>query len=388
MRRIFIHAGFSKTGSSAIQCFLESNKQLINDIGLNYTSNTTNVNQVNSGNAERLFYSISQYNDNDIKEFLVKHSSIDMPSILSSESLGFLTIDQWGYLKKICEECSVKIERIIFYVRNVDKFLISSYDQGIKRHGMSLSFIEYVLSHEWTHYESCINLIRSFDSDILVPLHYESCSKNLLESFFSKICDMNASFKDLVNKSQHKRVNRSLTDLEREYLKKINAKFGMVYSEKISNILLAASPDKVDSDCLIDESTQNELQKRFQVQVDWVNDYIFSNKPIVSLLSKVTSAYPKSSGNTCSPQNEITYRLLLEFFLEEYENSNQAVIGFLINKIIAIKKQSQPVPESFPKDFSFLDYAILNLDLAFSDVDLKEHYIKNGKEEGRLYSIR
>ncbi len=388
MRRIFIHAGLSKTGSSAIQHFLESNKIFLQDIGLKYYSDNINLNEINSGNAEKLYYSIIQSNYNEVKNFLLKHSSLDIPSILSSETLGYLTSDQWNFLKKVCEECSIKIEKIIFYLRNVEKFLTSSYDQGLKRHGMSLSFSEYISSHEWTHYESCMNLSRSFDSDVLVPLHYESWCKNLLESFFSKICDISVNFKDLVDKSQKKRVNRSLTCLEREYLKKINTKFGMVYSEKISNMLLAANPDKIDSEYSIDEDTRQLLQKRFQGQVDWVNNYFFGNKPLVSCLGKSILAYPESSESIFSPQDENTYRLLLDFLIEEIAISNTSIIGFLINKIINIKKHSQPVPEDFPEGFSFLDYAILNLDLVFADVDLKEHYIKNGKEEGRLYSIK
>jgi hypothetical protein len=388
MRRIFIHAGFSKTGSSAIQCFLESNKQFLQDIGLKYNSDNIDLNEINSGNSERLFYFITQSNYNEVKNFLLKNSSTDIPSILSSETLGFLTSDQWDFLKEICDECSIAIEKIIFYVRDVDKFMISSYDQGLKRHGMSLSFLDYASSHEWTHYESCMNLSRSFDSDVLVPLHYDSCCKNLLGSFFSQICDISPNFKNLIDESQKKRINRSLTNLEREYLKKINTKFSMVYSEKISNMLLAATPDKIDSEYSIDEDTRQGLQKRFQGQVDWVNNYFFGNKPLVCCLSKSTLAYPESSEGIFNPQDENTYRLLLEFLIEEVANSNTSIIGFLIDKIINIKKQSQPVPEDFPEDFSFLDYAILNLDVLFADVDLKEHYIKNGKEEGRLYSIK
>lgn len=388
MRRIFIHAGFSKTGSSAIQCFLESNKQFLQDISLKYNSDNLDLNKINSGNAESLFYSITKSNYNEVKSFLLKHSFADMPSMLSSETLGFLTSDQWGFLKKVCEDCSIKIEKIIFYLRNVDKFMISSYDQGLKRHGMSLSFLDYASSCEWKHYESCMSLSRSFDSDVLIPLHYDSCCKNLLGSFFSKICDISPNFKDLIDESQKKRINRSLTNLEREYLKKINTKFGMVYSEKISNMLLAATPDKIDSEYSIDEDTRQVLQKRFQGQVDWVNNYFFGNKPLVCCMSKSTLAYPESSENIFSPQDENTYRLLLEFLIEEIANSNTSVIGFLIDKIINIKKQSQPVPEDFPEGFSFLDYAILNLDVLFADVDLKEHYIINGKAESRLYSIK
>jgi hypothetical protein len=153
-------------------------------------------------------------------------------------------------------------------------------------------------------------------------------------------------------------------------------------------MLLAANPDKIDSDYSIDEDTRQLLQKRFQGQVDWVNNNLFGNKPVVCCLNKSILTYSESSESISSPQDENTYRLLLEFLIEELANSNKSIIGFLINKLINIKKQSQPVPEDFPEGFNFLDYAILNLDLVFADVDLKEHYIKNGKEEGRLYSIK
>jgi len=78
----------------------------------------------------------------------------------------------------------------------------------------------------------------------------------------------------------------------------------------------------------------------------------------------------------------------LEFLIEESSNSNERIVNFLITRIINIQKQSEPVPDDFPKNFSFLEYAILNLDLLFADVDFKEHYIKNGREEGRLFSIK
>jgi len=96
----------------------------------------------------------------------------------------------------------------------------------------------------------------------------------------------------------------------------------------------------------------------------------------------------RSSKSILGSHNENTYRLLLEFLIEESSNSNERIVNFLITRIINIQKQSEPVPDDFPKNFSFLEYAILNLDLLFADVDFKEHYIKNGREEGRLFSIK
>jgi len=111
MRKIFIHAGFSKTGSSAIQSFLKSNNQSLIDVGLKYHIDNISSNQPSSGNAQSLFDFITKSNYNGVKDFLLRHSSKDMPSILSSESLGFLTFDQWDFLKKVCRDCGVEIKK-------------------------------------------------------------------------------------------------------------------------------------------------------------------------------------------------------------------------------------------------------------------------------------
>ena len=318
----------------------------------------------------------------------MQHTSPDPDklSILSSESLAGFMVHDWNALKFACSECSIKIEKVIYYVRDACGFIMSAYDQVLKRHGSCGEFNDLVSCCCWDHYNPSFNLNQAFDSRVLVPLHFDSCKQNLLRTFFSQICKVGSNLDQEIAKVEKNRVNRSLTSIERDYLKKINAKLGAVYSQKLSDRFLFDNPEAQNSPLPIDDAIREVMRQRFQGQIDWVNAHFFEGKSIVSLFSETNPSYSAPSQNNAN-QDEITRKIVVEFLMEEFLDISSVMSDFILSKLAAIIKSPGPIPSDFPEGFSLLGYAILNPDLILADVDLAQHYRDYGRKEGRSYKV-
>ena len=384
MRRIVIHAGFGKTGSSAIQLFLANNKDLLDSLGLFYKCpEINNSREITSGNAEPLYEALKNHRISDIHDFLETHTSQEKISILSSEMLAHLKRDQWHTLIKSCETKGLEIEKIVFFVRNVDGFLKSAYDQTLKRHGNSNEFQNFISVDNWQHYNALINLKQVFDQGILLPLHFESKKRELLHAFFSKLVEIPAELEERIT-SENVVVNRSLTNVERIWLKKLNSKFGDLYSEALSDRFIYENPDLSKDEIFLDDRTLGIIKDRFSHQVNWVNDSFFQGKPIVACISKNLLQKGHSTNSDAATD---TVNLVSDFLLAEMENVSLKIRDRILRILHTIQKKNKTIPADFPENFEYLAYLILNPDLANYEIDLEFHYRENGRRENRRYNL-
>ena len=384
MKKLIIHTGFPKTGSSFIQAFLTANKDLLKEVGLFYECpDLAHPFEISSGNAAPLYHLLQDLRLLESQAFLANHTSQDMISILSCEALSHLKFEDWNTLKFVCAESGIKIEKIIFYVRDVLPFFKSAYDQGLKRHGVCCDFQQFLVSARWSHYEFSRIISQVFGSATLVPLHYETCKDNLLGSFFSQIsCGTPELHKQILAKEKIS-INRSLTEFERDYLIKINSKMGALHSQKLSDFLIYRNPTSQKANIQIDTATRERIQHRFQEQVDWVNLYFFGGKSVVSC----SCDSPSNPVEQTADKDALTHRIVAEFILEEFTKSNSETVQKISDKLLAIIKQSQPIPPGFPEGFSILEYVLLNQDVLLADVNPVEHYQEWGCQEGRRFKL-
>ncbi|MBE7213951.1 hypothetical protein MK852_17140 [Shewanella benthica] len=126
---VVIHAGPGKTGTSAIQFWLNSNRQLLEKNGVWYPKHAHDVNNVSSGNLDTVF----EYDKNrkkvlslsKVKSLLSKFEASEHKQLLLSSEFFFLHIEELIQI--------IPNVKFIVYLRNPLELIESNYNQGVKR---------------------------------------------------------------------------------------------------------------------------------------------------------------------------------------------------------------------------------------------------------------
>ncbi len=133
IKKVIIHVGPSKTGSSAIQYWLNLNHKALKKQGVMYPSHDTDKNQVSSGNREVL---LTHTADSGFKLCLNKVEELKREFSISNCHTLLLSSEFFFPLIPKLNECFNNVEFIV-YLRNPINFIESDYNQRIKRHSHS-----------------------------------------------------------------------------------------------------------------------------------------------------------------------------------------------------------------------------------------------------------
>lgn len=146
-KRIVLHCGLAKTGSSALQVqFAQSRNTMIEKLGLDYIKAGTFDDEVKgmiaSGNGARLAQTrldphhpscLSHIRDRLEDDIVSKIRASSHDILLSSEFFGAIsTVELRDLVKLLSSEGRVEL---IYFVRNQTQLIASSYMQRVKRHG-------------------------------------------------------------------------------------------------------------------------------------------------------------------------------------------------------------------------------------------------------------
>jgi len=211
-KKVYIHAGPGKTGSSAIQLWLNENAKLLAEKGVLYPKHESDVNGVSSGNREAILKSdgkggwyVCEKKVKSILEFLDKSECHTL--FLSSEFF-------YRYIADIAA-CIPNVEFII-YIRNPLELMESNYNQGIKRHGFTHKF-KAPKSLENQLWSGLSEIIKKVGSE---RLHFKPYSKKFFYngSIVSDILNIiNLDFK-----IENKNINPSFTFPALEFKRLLN----------------------------------------------------------------------------------------------------------------------------------------------------------------------
>ncbi|ORT51886.1 hypothetical protein ST37_04190 [Vibrio sp. qd031] len=212
MKKLFLHIGPHKTGSTSIQRSLIDNRYELNNHGIVYPEIGFHY-MGHHKLAEALL------NDNFTKAKLIIEdiNSIDSSVVISSENFDLLNTKQVEFLKENLNYDQVKV---IYVYRNTAEKLVSSWQESIKHGGMDL-FSEFMCEH----------LSRPFMSEVLndksILDRYSSCfgesnlnvlilqkNRNLIDDFY-KCLGIDISIENL-------KVNVSANYLIIELLRQLN----------------------------------------------------------------------------------------------------------------------------------------------------------------------
>lgn len=127
-KKIIIHIGEGKTGSSTIQKFLNENRNNLLQLGYYYPRHDVDENSISSGH---------EFHLTKLNELLIESSNSNSTLILSSEYF----YGHPKHFKDFCLEHNLD-PKIICFIRDVKGRIISEYNQMIKRNAETKNFDE------------------------------------------------------------------------------------------------------------------------------------------------------------------------------------------------------------------------------------------------------
>jgi len=383
MKTLYLHIGGGKTGSSAIQNYLELNVDALEKYGIAYLNrvNITSPYEITSGNGIPLVNSLTQgKSDAEIKNLIKSYIGKNESGICSSEFLSLLNTDNFITIIKNAMDINVEV-KIIIYIRDIIPFFLSKYDQAIKRHGEHRPFKKFVLTSDYDHFTTLksLNKINGIidSSECIKVIHYETSKNDLIGSFLGtlgiNITDSHKSEEKII-------VNRSLTQQERSAIRAINRISGELYSTTISNLLISKNPNIPSESIKLDCKTLDYLRIRFQDQVSWINKHYFNGECIVKI--------NQDSAIITEKTYKYSSRKSIHNTISEWCNKEKKAIHDIKIFAITAEKNKQKNKHLLPEDFDCIDYLIINRDVFLAGVDPVDHYLRSGMIEGRQYKIK
>lgn len=135
-KRLYIHLGPPKTGTSALQLWLNQSVKQLNDISISYPEHGTDVNDVSSGNFNYVISvdsSGNRYFDDQKAQQTVNDFNLSKYGLLLLSSEHFFYYLPWFFSRLPSAD-------YIFYIRHPLALAESGYHQEVKRHGRTCSF--------------------------------------------------------------------------------------------------------------------------------------------------------------------------------------------------------------------------------------------------------
>jgi hypothetical protein len=284
MRKLFLHIGCGKTGSSALQLWLNHNAEALARLGVTYPlfgAERLDDYAITSGNGIHLR---SAFLNGRLTEVLTRLArETDKHLLFSSESFQSLKPDDLAKVREIIE--SLGFEPVILaYVRDVYDMLHSSYQQLVKRHLYTESFREYALGQrDMQQFRVLRAWGKAFEK--LKVMHYDT-EKDALDASFGAALGLR---RGTLPAMARRKINRSLTAEETELLRLINhfytnrfEKPDATLGKLISDAMIAADPE-ARTPILFDAEAHDHIAATFAAEVDWVNRRYFRGKPVLAI---------------------------------------------------------------------------------------------------------
>jgi hypothetical protein len=399
--RIILHVGLPKTGSTAIQQFLQKNKESLKNDGYyyhleNYDENLAVLDESfkTSGNGEELYIEIKKYSNNIAK---LKESIIDYFSritkeaqkfdchtvIVSSEMLCILHFHEIAELI-CCLRDSADDYLIIKFYRNPYKWFFSSWLQGVKRGGCGKWIDEGLMTDPDTVLRPlCFSYYveNSFKFDNLCKLKYEDHKDHLVESFLNAI-DSTLQKKYSYHIRPRSIINRSLSKYEfiLSYAANKYSNGNIDLSELMSKI-----PDYHDKS---QEFFYFWSKKTADMLIDWLklnNPFLLLEYDIYKEAEKTIEIVDEEDFFAKQENRDLLACKYIEQVIKYYVNIYNTNLKKAQHACLFYKDSAYKI--NAPSDFNAFTYLVTNQDVLNQNIDPYYHYCNYGEKEKRIYNL-
>jgi len=302
-KKLFLHIGCGKTGSSALQLWLAENRRYLSKYNIEYplfSKEKYDEYEITSGNGVPLFQEIKKRQEYGLLEKILKQSKKNI--LFSSETFQGFVLKELHTIHLLAEKYHYDVH-IIVYVRDVYDIMYSSYLQFVKRHLYTDTFFDMIKNLKAIQQ---FDVVRTYEKVFqhIHMVHYDSAKKEGIDKAFYSILGL---ADDQIPPMKAKKVNRSLTVFETELMRKANALYKTYYrkqedmfSFKISNALIYASPEK-KTEIYFNQKIVKILEEKFQQDIERINERYFKqsrlkvfdpvNKYLVETLPEIPEEY-------------------------------------------------------------------------------------------------
>jgi len=209
LKRIFLHIGQHKTGTTSIQNFCSKNRDALQDCGYKYPGKKLSHHYVAKWLKEE-----KQLKLNKFFKRLSKHPQNN--TVISSESFSKLEDSKWEVLKNQID--AAKLDPIlIFYLRRQDKAIESIYTQMLKNGKIKVSIQDFVDGRKFPNlqYADFVKKLSAiFGEDKLIVASFEHAKQNLLKHFLSQLEIAESDFSKFKFINKNKNSKPSIDDLQ------------------------------------------------------------------------------------------------------------------------------------------------------------------------------
>ena len=213
-KRIIIHTGPGKTGSSAIQAWLTKNTKWLASKSIYYPEHTLPKEKISSGNLREILTQTEntewQVDEKKVERLIKRfHKSKCTILLLSSE---------YFFYKIIQIQSAIPEAEFVAYIRNPVELLESSYNQSVKRHSNTKLFIppKEINNFLWQYLTRVYNKIDNS------KLHLRPFDEALMQGGNIVADLLSALNVELTEVIENKRINPSFTFQSLEFKRLLN----------------------------------------------------------------------------------------------------------------------------------------------------------------------
>lgn len=269
MKNLIIHIGHGKTGSSYLQSLLALNKEFLLNWDINYPYH-------NSFEKAKKGFISSGNGENILKKDVSKYSTNTM--LFSSESL-FETLIDHPRLECLSKKYSLTI---IVYTKNIVDLLVSIWEQGVKRGGLTEDVDTYLKRYKCDFYKNLIRWKRKSEylGFNIIIRNYSIQRTNLISDFFHNCLNIELDINHLSFPKQ-KIINRGMTHSEYEIQRLFNHLIGKNSHRIISDYLVNNFPNVSAKKTRIKSQTFEQISKSYLHYIEEINLFLDSKNKLI-----------------------------------------------------------------------------------------------------------
>jgi hypothetical protein len=280
VKKVFLHIGHGKTGTSAIQAILAKNHHNLKEHKILYPFHA-GFEQALKGHISTGNLTVtegSKWLSETIMSIINDDDDVCDTFIFSSEYMFWYMEDFFETAPGLIND--IKFE-LILCVRNPIEMVASVYQQLVKRSGCILDFEEYIKHKKYTepHAVHAAKLVKRFEENgfqyrlINYSAHKFNIATRLIDA-------MNISNIDLEHVDDVQIVNRSLDNAELQLLLIINSLYGASAGFQVSDALVNNLPSIKPATLSVSVSTADNISKAMSDAVNYLNARLPSSEQI------------------------------------------------------------------------------------------------------------
>ncbi|GAA4683313.1 hypothetical protein [Nocardioides nanhaiensis] len=290
-RRLLLHAGMPKTGTSALQAAFARNERLLEAAGVHHPEGGAHRRalrgKVTAGNAGPLTPWLRGGDEPSRDEVATWLDDLlgQTPAgadrvLISSETCFYAVVERATALRELLAERGCGLEALVL-VRDAVPWTVSTYGQHVQRLGHAGSLAQWVeqFRHVYADWRTRLTTLREvLGPESLTVLHYDSHRADLVGHVFAEVLGVPTA----TPPRQDAPVNRTLGAREVAWMREVNASIDDVDRARgVGNVLLKGEPLVGDVPLRAGRAEAARIAELAEPHVAWVNDTFFHGGPVL-----------------------------------------------------------------------------------------------------------